>query len=600
MRVPLKFEPLEDRRLLATFAVTNLLDGPVNAPGDLPGSLRQAIFDANQAPGADDVDLTGVSGIVSLSSGALNITGPVDINGPGQASLTIDGAHASRIFNIDDPSASNESFPVIIQGLTLTRGLASGGPGNGGGAIRASGEVSLAVENATITNSIAGGSGGAVDAYQLELVNSRISGNTAGSGGGVAGVLVNVTNSTVESNTATYGPGGGIAGQAVHVLTSTVSGNTTAGEGAYGGGIGAYGDVSVTNSTISGNTTTGNTLYGYYLSRASHGGGAASYAGDITLTSSTVSGNGVAGSGAEGGGIAAFQGQVVARHSTVAYNAKGGILASLGTVTLDHAIVALNTPAAQLTTFALIDAAHSLLGNTAGLTPAQIAAIAGAPGNIVNADPLLGELQNNGGSTSTHILLTDSPAKDAGNPAFAAPPNTDQRGEGFDRIANGRIDIGAYEAQEPAIASADFDGDGDVDGRDFLAWQRGASPSPLSTEDLLLWQNQYGSGAENLVSPQVASLEGAFFDLTGDPAESVSSASSKCAPVRKQNLASVTENWHFEAIDAVQPSPASVRPKSVAPEVKLAARRDERRSVASEALGRAFSEETQKDWAFRL
>jgi hypothetical protein len=40
----------------------------------------------------------------------------------------------------------------------------------------------------------------------------------------------------------------------------------------------------------------------------------------------------------------------------------------------------------------------------------------------------------------------------------------------------------------------DFDGDGDVDGRDFLRWQRGQSPSPLSASDLSDWQSSYGSG----------------------------------------------------------------------------------------------------------
>lgn len=38
----------------------------------------------------------------------------------------------------------------------------------------------------------------------------------------------------------------------------------------------------------------------------------------------------------------------------------------------------------------------------------------------------------------------------------------------------------------------DFDGDGDVDGRDFLAWQRGQSPTPLSAGDLADWQANYG------------------------------------------------------------------------------------------------------------
>jgi hypothetical protein len=43
------------------------------------------------------------------------------------------------------------------------------------------------------------------------------------------------------------------------------------------------------------------------------------------------------------------------------------------------------------------------------------------------------------------------------------------------------------------VENADFDGDGDVDGRDFLAWQRGESPNPGSAADLAIWQEQYGS-----------------------------------------------------------------------------------------------------------
>lgn len=42
--------------------------------------------------------------------------------------------------------------------------------------------------------------------------------------------------------------------------------------------------------------------------------------------------------------------------------------------------------------------------------------------------------------------------------------------------------------------AGDFDGDGDVDGRDFLAWQRGQSPNPFSAGDLTSWQTNYGVG----------------------------------------------------------------------------------------------------------
>ncbi|QEG35152.1 hypothetical protein [Bythopirellula goksoeyrii] len=51
--------------------------------------------------------------------------------------------------------------------------------------------------------------------------------------------------------------------------------------------------------------------------------------------------------------------------------------------------------------------------------------------------------------------------------------------------------------------NGDFDNDGDVDGADFLKWQRGMSPNPGSAGDLELWQTTYGSGP--LVAP-IASI----------------------------------------------------------------------------------------------
>jgi hypothetical protein len=45
----------------------------------------------------------------------------------------------------------------------------------------------------------------------------------------------------------------------------------------------------------------------------------------------------------------------------------------------------------------------------------------------------------------------------------------------------------------PATTPGDFDEDGDVDGRDFLIWQRGESTTgPLDADDLADWQANYG------------------------------------------------------------------------------------------------------------
>jgi hypothetical protein len=74
-------------------------------------------------------------------------------------------------------------------------------------------------------------------------------------------------------------------------------------------------------------------------------------------------------------------------------------------------------------------------------------------------DPLLGPLADNGGPARTHALRSGSPAIDAGDPDFAAPPDFDRRGN--PRVADGnaddvpRIDTRAFE-----LLRGDVNGDG--------------------------------------------------------------------------------------------------------------------------------------------
>ncbi|MDZ4657430.1 MAG: glycoside hydrolase family 16 protein [Bythopirellula sp.] len=58
---------------------------------------------------------------------------------------------------------------------------------------------------------------------------------------------------------------------------------------------------------------------------------------------------------------------------------------------------------------------------------------------------------------------------------------------------NGAIWIDSAGLFLEPITDGDFDFDGDVDGRDFLLWQRGGSPNPFSATDLAAWQNNHGS-----------------------------------------------------------------------------------------------------------
>jgi beta-glucanase (GH16 family) len=54
-----------------------------------------------------------------------------------------------------------------------------------------------------------------------------------------------------------------------------------------------------------------------------------------------------------------------------------------------------------------------------------------------------------------------------------------------------------------ANAAGDFDGDGDIDGRDFLVWQLGGSPNPFSATDLAAWQTNYGTANLNKFSTAI-------------------------------------------------------------------------------------------------
>ncbi len=89
---------------------------------------------------------------------------------------------------------------------------------------------------------------------------------------------------------------------------------------------------------------------------------------------------------------------------------------------------------AFINTNATVSSSHSIdKGNFCGFDPAF--------GNLVNTDPLLDLLQDNGGSTPTHALLPGSPAIDAGGNADC--PLTDQRGA--PRPVGAGCDIGAFE-----------------------------------------------------------------------------------------------------------------------------------------------------------
>jgi uncharacterized repeat protein (TIGR01451 family) len=432
----------------ATFTVTNLNDTG-------PGSLRDAITQANGAAGADVITFQpGLTGTITLATGQLLISDSVDIQGPGAATILVSGNNASRVFYLYN---SDALIDVSISGLTITQGLANSpantiftGSGLRGGGIFDEDE-NLTLDAVTITQNAATADGGGLwaDGFSMTLTvnNSTISGNTSAKGGGVyvedTGGTMNFSNSVISGNQSA-GAGGGIyfydPDDDVVFQNTTISGNTA---GTIGGGVYLYsfdnGGMTFRESTISGNT-------------AQAGGGLFLYNIDtvpLVIENSTISGNHA--TAGDGGGIylyGLYSGaslSFVTVDGNTATGSGGGIFVNSGngTFALNDSIVADNTAGTNNDLDGTFDANYSLIETPGTATINDIA------GNIFNTDPQLGPLANNGGPTQTHVPASTSPVINTGNPAFVPPPTTDQRG--FARVVGGRVDMGSVESNGGTI-----------------------------------------------------------------------------------------------------------------------------------------------------
>ena len=70
----------------------------------------------------------------------------------------------------------------------------------------------------------------------------------------------------------------------------------------------------------------------------------------------------------------------------------------------------------------------------------------------------------------------------------------------FDGAGNALPVMDVFGESTPAALSGDFDLNGVVDGRDFLAWQRGESPVPYGAESLAVWESKYAESQQGLLS----------------------------------------------------------------------------------------------------
>jgi predicted outer membrane repeat protein len=369
-------------------------------------TLRAAVQETNALPGADTINLQGITYTLSIPGTGFD---PASANGDlyirdhlaiiGVANSAIDGngvVTGERVLTVE------EDMDVSLSYLTITGGRSAAG---GGGLYNEGGNITL--DHVTMNNNTAsGGSGGAINrgAGSVIILASTISGNSASFGGGIYtdGTLT-VRDSTISGNTAIDGGGiykgsqGGAVGELVRIVNSTISSNGADRNGggfyAYDGGSGFY------NATVADNVANGD---------ADQSPGAGYGGGIHVLPAATV----------------IISNTIVADNSEYVY--AGGA----------------KPPRHDSNCYGTVSSAGNNIVPLSHLTECSVT----GP-SVSTADPLLGNLLNNGGPTLTHAIPVGSPAVDAGNPGgctdnLGAPLPNDQRG--YSR-SGARCDIGAFE-----------------------------------------------------------------------------------------------------------------------------------------------------------
>jgi hypothetical protein len=370
-----------------------------------PGSLRDTIAAAANGDTIDfDPSLAGQT--ITLTSGPLLLNKNLDIEGPGADVLAVSGNHASAVFQV----ASART--VSLSGLTIENGRGA----NGGGIYN---QGTLTVQDSAITNNTAAafqafGGGIANVGGTLTVVHCTLSGNDGGMDAGAIFTSgpATIRDSTIAGNMAYFAGGiearlGVITHPRLIITSSTIAGNTGMGDI---GGLSTAIATTISNSTFANNTAMGegvDTTAGGISSTLS-----------LEISNSTISGNSTAHGGA--GGI----------------RQQGGAF----TFTMRNTIVAGNSSVSGVPDLSgsLTSSGYNLIGSRQGGSGFD-------PTDLLNVDPLLGPLQDNGGPTQTMALLGGSPALNTGDPAQLGV--ADQRGV----VRRGAVNIGAYQASASAL-----------------------------------------------------------------------------------------------------------------------------------------------------
>ena len=260
--------------VLATFTVTTTADGG-------PGSLRQAIIDANANPGTDTITFVGSgtylltiagTGENAAATGDLDITDDLIIIGNGVGNTIIDGGGIDHVFEVrggvvvdfENMTIRGGSAPTWGGGLyvsdsgnnvRLTDVMFTSNAANSGGGIY-NFQSTLTATDSTIDGNMATSWGAGLynDRGTVILDRVTVSNNSAGTdGGGINnfgnGASLTLTNVTISNNAAMGGSGGGLwSNQSVNAVNVTIANNSASGGGAGFFGQGGLSDLILKNS----------------------------------------------------------------------------------------------------------------------------------------------------------------------------------------------------------------------------------------------------------------------------------------------------------------------------------------------------------------
>lgn len=332
-------------------------------------SLRGAIIAANAASGADTITVPAGTYVLTIQGGGEDTPATGDLDVIGEVTISGAGADTTTVSAAgervdDDPDLGDRVFEVG-EGSERTDSDATIT-----GLTVTGGETPFG----TTPQSFLGGGILVNRSEKLALNEVVVMGNEAEhSGGGIYndGGATTITDSTVSGNTTRVGDGG------IFSDTSPSDKQTT-----------------IQNSAISGNTA-----------HLGGGGGVRNDGGRLTISSATITNNNAPrglGAGVVGTGL---------NHTTLT-EISSTIISANNSTDVDF-------PNPIQNSFA--SGGYNVIGDGNALGNFE------ATGDRTNvSDPGLGPLQNNGGPTFTHALLSGSPAIDQGD---SPGLSTDQRGQ---------------------------------------------------------------------------------------------------------------------------------------------------------------------------